>query len=60
METQKCKEKDVRKKGFLDPASINEAMIRFKSIIEAVSKPFLDMQDKTYIRLSYNHQYICL
>jgi hypothetical protein len=58
MEVQKCKEREINDIGFLDPTSINEATVGFRSTADAVCDALVDMQDKKCILLSYNHQYV--
>jgi hypothetical protein len=58
MEAHKCKERGINDIGFLDPTSINEATVGFRSTADAVCDALVDMQDKKCILLSYNHQYV--
>jgi hypothetical protein len=55
MEARKCKEKGINDLGVLDPTSIKEATVAFRSTVDAVCDALLDMQDKKLIFLPYNH-----
>ncbi|PVH35057.1 hypothetical protein PAHAL_7G095000 [Panicum hallii] len=56
MEAQKCKQRRINDIGFFDPTSINEATVGFRSTVDAMCDALIDMQDKKWILLPYNHQ----
>jgi hypothetical protein len=56
MEAHKCKERGINNIDFLDPTSINEATVGFRSTVDVVCYVFVDMQDKKWILLPYNPQ----
>jgi hypothetical protein len=56
MEAHKFKERGINDIGFLDPTSINEAIVGFRSTVNAGCDALVDMQDKKWILLPYNHQ----
>jgi hypothetical protein len=58
MEAQKCKQRRINDIGFFDPTSINEATVGFRSTVDAMCDALIDMQDKKWILLPYNHQYV--